>query len=260
MSLVNTTSVQCTLYPTAAMTFTSLISQARPFDAIRDCEGPTTLTLIYDPNTTPKYGGFKMALFGHSGRPVISDSTSVCIKQCWYLCKASGARLLYDNPTQIVKLSAEINCLRWASALMGMVYDFVDKHIQTHGQPSSFTIPRMRFVRNALAIVDTTHDTYMVKEVIDEAVHGTFVKYIGNGSVKPYEFLDGPAAFRAEFLAFSQHVQYLKTKGLAFIGDFQGTSNTRNYLYIQLVLTFSFSGGTCLLTDPQIITASYVSL
>ena len=178
--------------------------------------------LINDPNATPKYGGFKMALFSHLGHPVISDSTSVCIKQCWYLCKVSWACLLYNNPTQIVKLSAEINCLRWASALMGMVYDFVDKHIQMHGQPSSFTILRMRFVKNALAIVNTTHTTYMVEEVIDEAVHGTFVKYIGNGSVKPYKFLDGPAAYQAEFLAFSQHVQYLKTKGLAFIGDFQG--------------------------------------
>ena len=101
---------------------------------------------------------------------------------------------------------------------------------------------------------------YMVKEAINEAVHGTFVKYIGNGSVKPFEFLDGPAAYWAEFLAFSQHVQYLKTKGLAFIGDFQSMSNMRNYPYVQLVLTFSISGGTCLLTDPQIITASYVSL
>ena len=121
-------------------------------------------------------------------------------------------------------------------------------------------IPRMCFVKNALAIVNTTHNTYMVEEVIDEAVHGTFVKYIRNGSVKPYEFFNSPAAYQTESLAFSQHVQYLKTKGLAFKGDFQGMSNTRNYSYVQLVLTFSFSGGTCLLMDPQIMTASYVSL
>lgn len=116
-----------------------------------------------------------------------------------------------------MKLSAEINYHCWASALMGI--DFVDKYIQTHGH-SSFMILRMHFIKNALAIVDTTHNTYMVKEVIDEAVHGAFVKYIGNGSVKPYEFLDSPAAYWAEFLAFSQYVQYLKTKGLAFIEEF----------------------------------------
>ena len=213
--------VQCTLYPTVATTFTGLISQACPFDAIRDCKGPTTLTLIYNPNTAPKYGGFKKALFGHLGSPAISDSTLVCIKQCWYPCKVSGACLVYDNITQVTKLSAKINCLCWASALMGIVYDFVDKHISMHGKPS-FVIPRMCFMKSGLAIVDSICDTYMVEEVIDEAIDGMFVKYIGNGSVKPYDFLDKAATYRAEFLTFSQHVQYLKTKGLAFIGDFQG--------------------------------------
>lgn len=62
----------------------------------------------------------------------------------------------------------------------------------------------------------------MVEEVIDEAVDGAFVKYIGNGSVKPLDFLSGTAAYLAQFLSFSQHVRYVKTKGLAFIGDFQG--------------------------------------
>ena len=69
-----------------------------------------------------------------------------------------------------------------------------------HSEPS-FMIPRMCFMKNALAIIDTTHNTYMVEEVIDEVVHGTFVKYIGNGSVKPYEFLNSATAYWAKFLA-----------------------------------------------------------
>jgi hypothetical protein len=219
---VSTISLQCTLYPTAETTFSSLIIHASPFDAIADCDGPTTVSLIYNPNAAPKYGAFKRASFGHFSHSVFkSDSTSVCIKQCWYLCKTSQARFAYDNRTQITKLSAEINCLRWGSALMGIVYKFISKYIKTHGEPS-FSIPIMRFVKSALAVVDTTHETYMVEEVINEAVDGTFVKYIGNGSVKPLDFLTGGVAYRAEFLAFSQHVQYIKTKGFAFIGDFQG--------------------------------------
>ena len=83
---------------------------------------------------------------------------------------------------------------------MGIVDDFVDKHIKMHSEPS-FMIPRMCFMKNALAIIDTTHNTYMVEEVIDEVVHGTFVKYIGNGSVKPYEFLNSATAYWAKFLA-----------------------------------------------------------
>ena len=105
---------------------------------------------------------------------------------------------------------------------MGIVYDYINNFIKVHGKPS-FNIPEIRFVKSALAVIDTTHETYMVEEVIDEVVDGAFVKYIGNGSVKPLDFLSGTAAaYLAQFLSFSQHVQYVKTKGLAFIGDFQG--------------------------------------
>ena len=43
----------------------------------------------------------------------------------------------------------------------------------------------------------------MVEEVIDEAVPGTFVKYIENGSMTPFEFFDDATAYQAEFLVFS---------------------------------------------------------
>ena len=98
----------------------------------------------------------------------------------------------------------------------------------------------MRFVKSALAVVDTTHETFMLEEVIDEAVDGIFMKYIGNGSVKPLDFLTGAAAYRAEFLSFSQHVQYMKTKGLAFIGDFQGKQTN----YVDIHLTYFFRWNT----------------
>ena len=35
----------------------------------------------------------------------------------------------------ITKISAEINCLCWASALTGIIYNFVNKHIKVHGEP-----------------------------------------------------------------------------------------------------------------------------
>src|SRR5271168_3480138 len=213
--------MHCMIYPTAGTNFSSLIIHARTFEAMKDCKGPTRLALIFNPQAAPKYGSFKRASFGHLGHSIFpgSGSTSVCFKQCCYLCKASGVRLVYDNHTQVTKLSAEINCLRWA--LMGIVYDYIHKFTTVHGKPS-FDIPEMRFVKSALAVVDTTHETYMVEEVIDEAVDGAFVKYIGNGSVKPLDFLSGTAGHLAQFLSFAQHVQYVKTKGLAFIEDFQG--------------------------------------
>ncbi|KAF8221629.1 hypothetical protein L208DRAFT_1089688, partial [Tricholoma matsutake] len=105
---------------------------------------PVALALIYNPNAKPKYCGFKRALFGHLSCLVFSGSTSISIKQFWYLCKASGAQCIYDKHTQITKLSAEINCLHWSSALMGIIYDFVNKHVEVHGEPC-LLIPKMWF-------------------------------------------------------------------------------------------------------------------
>jgi hypothetical protein len=196
------------------------ISSIQP---ITDCKNPVKANLIFDPSSWPNYRGFKKATFGHTSGFHLGPSTHVCIKHCWYPCKSSGACLAYDNPTQVAKLSSEINCLRWASALMGLVYDFIVEQCGSLGDPP-FEIPQMRFVNTALAVTETgIRDTYMIEEVIDEADSG-FVKYIGNSSAVPFTHFNLDVACRAEFLTFCQHVQYSKTKGLAFVGDFQGVS------------------------------------
>jgi hypothetical protein len=100
---------------------------------------------------------------------------------------------------------------------MELVYNFIGEFGTT-----PFEIPKMRFVQSALVVAEGGHDTYMVEEVIDEAVDGKFVKYIGNSSAVPNEFEHDELADRAAFLAFCQHVQYWKTQEMAFIGDFQG--------------------------------------
>ena len=222
------------IYPASSTTFASLVATAKPFSAIADCEVPAKADLLFDPGALLKYGGFKRATFGHTSGFTLnrSGSAHVCIKQCWYECKATGACLVYDNPTQVTKLSSEINCLRWASALMGLVYELIAEHVKSKGNPP-FNIPTMRFVQTGLAVAEGDHrNTYMIEEVINEAVDGQFVKYIGNGSAIPYTFADRAAAHRSDFLAFCQHVQYSKTKGLAFVGDFQGTYYTCLYMRI----------------------------
>ena len=64
----------------------------------------------------------------------------------------------------------------------------------------------------------------MVEEVIDEVSDGMFLKYIGNGSMQPFDFLSGEAANCAQFLTFAQHVQYMKTKNLHSLGIFKVNS------------------------------------
>jgi hypothetical protein len=103
---------------------------------------------------------------------------------------------------------------------MGLVYDHIDNYTRLHG-PAPLTIPSMHFVKSALAIAEDTHDTFLLEEAIDDTM-GAFIKYIGNGSAQPYNFLQGDAIHKAKFLSFAQHLQYQKTDRLAFVSDFQG--------------------------------------
>jgi hypothetical protein len=239
---VNSVHIKCAAYPTANITFSELVTHARAFDAIRDCSGSLVFTLIYNPRAKPKYGAFKQTIFGnvdHGGHSALWNSTSVAIKQCFYTSPSTSTRVLYDKHTQLTKLTAELNCLRWASALMGIVYNFIDEHKATNGLSPSFLIPEMAFVRSTLAISETDQEVFLLEEVIDEAVEGPFIKYIGNGSVQPYNFLKSEERRRGEFLSFCQHLQYLKTKGLAFVGDFQGKHKhmKNDHLLTQLIIS-----------------------
>jgi len=122
---VKTKSVACMLYPMSTKTFNWLVSNPKPFDPIMDCDVPMRMDLIFNPEASSKFGAFKKAMFAHTCQLLLGDLTNVCIKQCWYMCPVSRTRLLYDNHTQVTKLSLEINCLRWGSALMKLVYDFI---------------------------------------------------------------------------------------------------------------------------------------
>ena len=224
MLTVNSTQIKCIVYPTAYITFSELVTHARGFDAIRDCPGALDIALLYNLRAKPKYGAFKQTIFGYFDRPALWSSTSVAIKQCFYMKSTTGqsVRVLHDKHTQLKKLSTELNCLRWASALMGIVYSFINDHKSTTGLSPSFQVPEMAFVKSALAISETDQEVFLLEEVIDETVEGPFIKYIGNGSVRAYNYLEGERHRLGEFLTFCQHVQFLKTKELAFVGDFQG--------------------------------------
>jgi hypothetical protein len=92
--------------------------------------------------------------------------------------------------------------------------DYINGHIKNHGS-APFVFPKMCFVKSALAIVHDTRDTFLLEEVIDEDSEGNFIKYIGNGSAKPLDHLEGEKLNRAKFLCFCQHLQYNMTKNLA---------------------------------------------
>lgn len=122
----------------------------------------------------------------------------------------------------------EISCLVWARVLLNLVYKFIDKGIVLHGEPP-FQIPQMRFVNAALAmehnVAESTDSCVsLLEEVIGEN-EGHFRKYVNNVLAVPVPFGNGEDEERVLFLAFAQHVQYFKTKKLAFVSDYQGEKN-----------------------------------
>jgi hypothetical protein len=76
----------------------------------------------------------------------------------------------------------------------------------TNSLSPSLSIPKMVFVKSVLAISETDQEVFLLEEVINEEVEGPFIKYIGNGSVKPYDFLKSEVRHQGEFLSFCQKV------------------------------------------------------
>jgi hypothetical protein len=66
--------------------------------------------------------------------------------------------------------------------------------------------------------------SFLLEKVIDINMEGTFRKYLNNVSPNPLTMDTKEDEERAKFLAFSQHIQYWKTKQHTFISDYQGKS------------------------------------
>jgi Alpha-kinase family len=187
-------------------------------------------TLTFRSSPIMRYGSFKLAFHAHSSEIVLGNSTAVYLKQTYY--KARGAQTSqakpHDPANQIKHLITEIVCLVWADTLLKLVYHFMEgqDHCQ-QGQERGQNIPvvpQLHFTSCALACSDDRTNIYLVEEFIDEKVEGRFQKYINNSSaLVSLSHLRGEEAINiAKFLSFSQHVQYVKTKGLAYISDYQG--------------------------------------
>ncbi|KAJ6459611.1 hypothetical protein C8R45DRAFT_1109479 [Mycena sanguinolenta] len=141
------------------------------------------------------------------------------------------------------KTLMEANILPWANSMMRFTYSFIDHFIQISPLTPPFEIPHVRFVHAGVAVQlsgsvvpasSTIWRSYLIKEFIDEGQDG-FHKFLNNGSAVPLLSKDNSVSALAEFLSFTQHVQYYKTKAMLYLSDLQGT--------------------TKVLTDPQIMTA-----
>ncbi|KAG1741219.1 hypothetical protein EDD22DRAFT_786753 [Suillus occidentalis] len=141
----------------------------------------------------------------------------------------------FSMADELPKLFKEANVLYWASSLLQLTYDFIDCRL-TSSCPPPFAIPRVRFVEAGLALAFVQGPAVASKPasktcpiracyLLEELIVGgddVFLKFIHNMDANPLlDELDYGYDL-AVFFSFTQHVQYVKTSGLAFISDYQG--------------------------------------
>jgi hypothetical protein len=77
-----------------------------------------------------------------------------------------------------------------------------------------------------------------LEEVVGEK-EGPFRKYLNNVSAVPVSFMDKENDEHAQFITFMQHVQYFKTRKLAFISNYQGKPFlSDDWAYVNSILHF----------------------
>jgi hypothetical protein len=195
---------------------------------------------------------------------------------------AAGSNTLkiarYALADELQKLLNESNVLYWAKSLLNFTYEYIDHCIDAASSPPSFQIPRMRFVDAGIALAFSHHSSntqgtsnqaptadvkagtfsavYLLEEPVtfDSPGNQSFTKFIHNKDCEPSLDDDEYGYDLAVFLAFTQHIQYAKTDGLAFVSDYQGSTElltdpqilTHRCVYFQLVLIATFTHHSCL--------------
>jgi hypothetical protein len=221
---------------------------------------------MYKPSGRVEVGTFKKAQAAILRILNTETNTNVCIKQCIRRRDGAGssqqAAVVYDSPMQAEKLTTEINLSRWSTALQGLAEDFIAAEIKARGPPP-FPIPKVAFVAVGLVIADQEPwETFLVEDLIDIHSEGPFVKYINNNSARPTVFPDDPEKTAiAKYLSFCQHVQYRKTRNLAFVSDYQGEASKSTPYFDSLIFaSFRWSHALNRPTDHHKIVGTHSNL
>ncbi|KZT10116.1 uncharacterized protein LAESUDRAFT_645705, partial [Laetiporus sulphureus 93-53] len=196
---------------------------------------PVKTNLLYDPQSKFQQGTFKVTHFGTISPPLPAFGSTgyVAIKRAFVRDRAMASPhpMFYDAAKQAELLSVEVNCAQWAAGLMQLCYAFIQREDVIRGPPP-FTIPQLQFVCVGLAVEDASdindqnpsrrRQVFLLEQYIDSTAEGRWRKYINNDTPTPLAMIDEDDQHRADFLAFCQHIQFLKTKRLLFVSDFQG--------------------------------------
>ncbi|KDQ50824.1 hypothetical protein JAAARDRAFT_141372 [Jaapia argillacea MUCL 33604] len=164
----------------------------------------------------------------------------VAVKRPYFSKKEKTIEQICRFPAneEVLRVWKEANILLWSISLLSFTYAFIDRAIRKSPHPPPFNIPSLRFVNAGIAVVHTGHGSlhagYLVEEMIDSDDHGSFIKYIHNGTAVPALDPSDELYGLAQFLCFTQHVQYAKTGGSVYISDYQGAPS-HPHKFIQFI-------------------------
>ncbi|KAJ7752200.1 hypothetical protein DFH07DRAFT_745103 [Mycena maculata] len=134
----------------------------------------------------------------------------------------------YSPANEYAYTLQEANLLYWGSSLLGFTYLFIHHFISQASEKPPFVIPELCFVDmgvaasgNNVANTSSLCRTYLVEELIDTDSED-FVKFVHNGNAVPLLAPEDPLYDIAQFLCFTQRIQYFKTDGAVFLLDLQG--------------------------------------
>ena len=181
-------------------------------------------TTISTDRQTQRKGTFKVAYVANPERPLFGGSTTkVCAKQAIKQTLPGQSLRVYPFLEQERRLKTELGALVFGRALLDFVYKWMSKRIPKN----KVTIPEFRFVKAGYGMEGeevANRQAFLIEEWIDtsETAQGKFRKYVNNNSPRPIGDLDKEDSYRARFLCFTQHVQYVAFGKLAFVSDYQG--------------------------------------
>ena len=124
-------------------------------------------------------------------------------------------------------LAGEANALVYAVALLRDATDAIEHARVEKPPPPSLIFPeKIRYVRCGMLMSKKEAKKNKTCLLVEERIpSGKWHKYVHNAQQAPHSSLDSEARDLAEYLCFVQHIQWWKTRGLAFISDFQGELN-----------------------------------
>jgi hypothetical protein len=227
--IINHISLSCTFYqiPIRAFNYSNMNEPRNlVMEDLPQHSGTLTFNALVEQAST---GAFKTS---HVGSVILVDGASlwpftgdkVCVKQTYYKKLDSNAIGRYEGPHALGLILDECRCLDWATSLLQLTYDFIDRELQVVGAPG-FIIPQLRFIHALLAYCAREKRAFLIEEWIETSVSDPFFKYINNGIAQSCipTGASPEAHVIAEFLCFAQHVQWSKTGYQMFTSDFQGS-------------------------------------